>query len=160
MNWAQAAYIAQVVSGIAVVLSLVYLAIQVRGNTKATKANAFQGVIRSEMELAAILIENAAVWDKVLKGEPIAEGEETRIAIILYNMFMLDTLRRYRQYSVGYLEAEAWKARRQTLPAIVSLPIFSIWRKSFGAQGHPTDFLEILDIYAREGGEDRTIKTG
>ena len=44
--------------------------------------------------------------------------------------------------------------------AIVSLPIFAVWRKSFGAQGHPSDFLEILDIYAREGGEDRTIKTG
>ena len=145
MNWSQAAYIADVISGIAVVVSLVYLAIQIRDNTKATKANAFQGVIRSEMEMAAILIENAAIWDKVVSGQPIAEGEETRAAIMLYNMFMLDTLRRYRQFSVGYLESEAWKARRQTLPAIVNLPIYEKWRKSFGAHGHPSDFLEMLD---------------
>jgi hypothetical protein len=148
MTWTEAASIAQVVSGIAVVVSLVYLSIQIRGNTKATKANAFQGVIRSEMEMAEVFIENAAIWDKVVKGEPIAEGEEIRKAIMLYNMFMLDTVRRYRQYSVGFLEAEAWKARRKTLPSIVKLPIFKEWRKSYGAHGQAADFLEILDELA------------
>jgi hypothetical protein len=150
MNWSQAGSIADVVSGIAVVISLVYLSIQVRGNTKATKANAFQGVIRSEMELAEVFIENAAIWDKVVNGEPIAEGEEIRKAIVLYNMFMLDTVRRYRQYSIGYLEAQAWEARRKTLPSIVKLPIFKEWRKSYGAQGQAADFLKILDEFAAD----------
>ena len=150
MNWSQAASIADVVSGIAVVVSLIYLAMQIRGNTKATRANAFQGVIRSEMEMAAIFIENAAVWDKVVEGEPIAEGEEMRRAIMLYNMFMLDTVRRYRQYSIGYLEAQAWEARRKTLPSIVKLPIFKEWRKSYGAHGQAADFLKLLDEFAAD----------
>lgn len=148
MNWSQAASIADVVSGIAVVVSLIYLSIQIRGNTKATRSNAFQTAIRSEMDLAAVFIENAEIWDKVVKGAPFAEGEEKRKAIILYNMFMLDTVRRYRQYSVGFLEAEAWKARREALPLIVKLPIFNEWRTSFGAKGHPADFLELLDELA------------
>lgn len=148
MNWSQAGSIADVVSGIAVIISLIYLSIQIRDNTKAARANAFQGAIRSEMEMAAVFIENAAIWDKVVKGESIAEGEEMRRAIMLYNMFMLDTVRRYRQYSVGFLEAEAWKARRVTLPSIVKLPIFKEWRKSYGAHGQAADFLKLLDDLA------------
>ncbi|MEJ2760741.1 MAG: hypothetical protein P8126_04195 [Gammaproteobacteria bacterium] len=148
MNWSQAGSIADVVSGIAVIISLIYLSIQIRDNTKAARANAFQGVIRSEMELAAVFIENAAIWDKVVQGKTIADGEEMRIAIMLYNMFMLDTVRRYRQYSIGYLEAQAWEARRKTLPSIVKLPIFKEWRKSYGAHGQAADFLELLDDLA------------
>lgn len=145
MNWAELTSIADVVGAIAVVISLVYLSIQVRTNTKASKANAFQTAIRSEIDLASVFIEHAGIWEKVVTGATLAEGEETRVAILLYNMLMLDTAHRYRQYVDGYLEAQAWNARRDTLPSIVKLPIFAEWRTSLGAGGHPPDFLELLD---------------
>jgi hypothetical protein len=152
MNWTLAASIAEVIGAIAVVVSLAYLAIQVRANTKATRASAFQTAIQSEMDLATVFVENAAVWDKVVTGAPLAEGEEARSAILLYNMLMLDTARRYQQYAFGYLEAQAWEARRETLPAIVTLPVYAAWRTSLGARGHSAEFLELLDECAASAG--------
>lgn len=145
MNWALITSIADVVGAIAVVISLVYLSVQVRTNTKASKANAFQTAIRSEIDLASIIIEHAGVWDKVVTGAPLAKGEETRTAILLYNMLMLDTAHRYRQYTDGYLDAQAWETRRETLPSIVSFTIFGVWRTSLGARGLPSDFMRLVD---------------
>jgi hypothetical protein len=152
MNWPLAASIAEVISAVAVVASLVYLAVQVRANTKATRASAFQTAIQSEMDLATVFVENARVWDKVVTGAPLAEGEEMRAGILLYNMLMLDTARRHQQYAEGYLEAQAWKARRETLPSIVGLPVYRGWRASLGARGHSADFLALLDECAASSG--------
>lgn len=145
MNWEIAASIAEVVSAVAVVVSLVYLAIQIRSNTKTTKANAYQLAIQSEMETAVVFLGHAGTWDKVITGQPISEGEELRAAILLFNLLMLDSERRYQQFTLGYLEAQPWEARYQTLPKIVSLPIFRAWRNSLGAQGHSAGFLRLVD---------------
>ena len=145
MNWEQAALIAEVVSGIAVVISLIYIAVQIRANTREARANAFQLAIQSEMEVAGVFAEYAATWDRVVRGEPIPEGEERRLAILLFNLLMLDSERRYRQFASGYLQAQSWHARQQTLPLIVGLPIFKDWRESLGAKGHAADFLRLVD---------------
>jgi hypothetical protein len=148
VSWDVAASISEVVGAAAVVISLVYLAIQVRENTTATKAAAFEATIQSEMDLAANFVAKADVWDKVLTGAPLTAGAERRTAIILFNMLMLDTARRYRQFLVGHLDEPAWEARRGTLPDLVSLPIFEFWRPSMGAKGHEAGFLKLLDDYA------------
>jgi hypothetical protein len=145
VNWTVVASIAELIGAVGVIVSLIYLSIQIRSNTRATKSGAYQMTIQSEMDLASVFIEHADVWDKVLTGSPLAGGAETRTGILLYNMLMLDTARRYQQYAFGYLEAQAWDARRETLPTVVALPIFREWRNSLGARGHSADFLRILD---------------
>jgi hypothetical protein len=153
MSWEQGAMIAEVVSAIAVVISLIYVAVQIRANTREARANAFQLAIQSEMDVAGVFAEHAATWDRVVKGEPIPDGAERRLAILLFNLLMLDSERRYRQFASGYLQAQSWDARHQTLPLIVRLPIFRDWRESLGAKGHSPDFLQIVDECATRGSE-------
>ncbi len=145
MDWVVAASIAEVVGAIAVVVSLIYLSIQIRAGTKATKAAAFQAVVQSEMDFASIVIENAGTWEKIVTDAPLSEGEETRAAIVLYNLFMLDSERRFHQYNAGYLEAAAWEGRLRSLPLVVKFSIFDRWKSSLGGMAHSADFLELLD---------------
>jgi hypothetical protein len=145
MSWEVAASIAEVVGAIAVVVSLVYLAVQIRSNTRAAKANAYELAIQSEMETAVVFTEHVEIWDKIITGQPLSEGAEQRAGILLYNLLMLDSERRYQQYARGYLDAQPWEARHRTLPAIVSLPVFRLWRRSLGAQSHSADFLKLVD---------------
>jgi len=107
MNWELAASIAEVVGAVAVVVSLVYLAIQIRSNTRAAKANAYQLAIQAEMETAVVFTDHADAWDKVMRGAGLAEGAEKRTGILLYNLLMLDSERRYQQYAWGYLQAQS-----------------------------------------------------
>jgi hypothetical protein len=113
-----AASIVEVVSAVAVVVSLVYVSTQIRASIDVNKANAFQATIDSEMNLATIVVEHAATWEKVVTGAPLVEGEETRRAAALYNLVMLDAERRYRQFNAGYLEARGWAGVRKSLPSL------------------------------------------
>jgi len=154
MSWEIAASIAEVISAIAVVVSLIYLSTQIRAGNKVNQANAFQATVDSEMHLATMIVEHAAIWEKVVSGALIAEGAETREAIALYNIFMLDAERRYHQYHAGYLDIDAWQGVLKMLPATVALPIFAAWRTSFGAMARGKRFLELVDeIAAQRAGE-------
>ncbi len=145
MNWEAIGAIGEILGAAGVILTLGYLAFQIRAGTKATKAAAFQAVLQSEMEFASILIENAGTWEKIVTDAPLSEGEETRVAIVLYNLFMLDSERRFHQYNSGYLEASAWEGRLRSLPLLVKFSIFERWKTSLGGMAHSADFLELLD---------------
>lgn len=150
MTLEQYAAIAEIIGVVAVIVTLVFLTLQVRQNTKALKSTTIQAALQSEIDVAAMLLEHAAVWDKVMNAAPLADGEETRKAIGLYNVFMIDTENRYHQYHSGYLGEPSWRARLRTLPKMVGLPVFPLWRSSVGALSHSDDFLALLDGFYRE----------
>lgn len=141
----QLANIADIVGATLVVVTLIFLALQIRQNTKAVRATTIQSAMQSEMEFAAILIQDAATWEKVLTSAPLAKGEETRKGIMLLNIFMIDTESRFHQFNAGYLDAQAWNGRFGTLTDVVRLPIFKLWRYSLGGLSHSADFLALLD---------------
>ena len=75
----------------------------------------------------------------------LAEGEETRRAIMLYQLSMIETANRFAQYRSGYIDQDAWEGTLKTLPPVTKLPIYKKWRESFGAQGQDPAFLKLLD---------------
>jgi hypothetical protein len=142
------ANIAEIVGLILVLVTLVFLTLQINQNTKALRATAFQAVLQSEMAFASLIAEHASVWGKMMASTPLESGEETRRAIILYNMYMIDTESRYHQFQSGYLEAQAWEARHGTLPSFLMLSVYHLWRDSLGGQSRSADFLELVDEMA------------
>ena len=145
----QYANIAEIVGVIIVIVTLVFLTLQIRQNTKALRSTTIQSVMQSEMGFLSIVIDNAGTWEKVVTAAPLSSGEETRKAILVFNAFMIDTESRYHQYKSGYLEAQPWEARLGTLPDVVILPTFKLWRKSLGGLSHSAEFLELLDSLQR-----------
>ena len=144
------ANIAEIIGVVSVVVTLIFLILQIRQNTQATRAETIQAVMQSEMALSSLLVEHAAVWTKVLSGAPLSEGAETREAIILYGSMMIDTETRFHQYLVGFLDSKTWHVRLELLPKMVSVPIFPVWRQSFGGQSRTADFLELVDRHYAE----------
>ena len=145
----QYANIAEIVGVVIVIVTLVFLTLQIRQNTRAIRSTTIQAVMQSEMAFNRILIENSDTWNKVLAAEPLAVGEETRKAIILFNVFMIDTESRYHQYNTGFLDAQSWEGRQATLPDVTSLPVYQLWKTSFGALTHSADFLKLLESQSR-----------
>jgi hypothetical protein len=139
------ANIAEIVGVILVVVTLVFLVLQIRQNTRALRSTTIQSVMQSEIAMMSLLVENAATWEKIQSGAPLASGEETRRAIVLFNVYMIETESRYHQFKTGYLDAQPWDGRLGTLPGVVRLPIFKLWRSSPGGESHAADFLALLD---------------
>jgi len=145
---------AEIIGSTAVVLSLIFVGLQLNEGNRETRAATTQAAIQSEMDMIRTLALHAGTWDKVLSGEPLASGEEMRRGIILINLLMTDTENSYHQSESGYLEAGKWEGRLSVLPPIVRLPMYEIWKKSIGSLGHSTDFMELLDGAAVGASDD------
>ncbi len=78
-------------------------------------------------------------------GAPLGEGEETRKAINLFNLAMLESSNCYPQYRSGYPEEGSWIGTFNTLPGLKALPIYGKRRGSFGGQGQDSEFLDLSD---------------
>jgi hypothetical protein len=80
------ANIAEIVGVILVVVTLVFLSLQIRQNTQALRSTTFQAVMQSEISMMSILVENSATWEKIQTGAPLDAVDETRKAIVLFNV--------------------------------------------------------------------------
>lgn len=136
-EWAS---IAEVLSAIAIVISLVFVGLQVSDGSRATRAATSQAASDQTMFLQSEILRYAGTWQKVLEGEALADGEELRRGIVLFDMVMTENENRSQQFESGYLAD-----RRTNLEMFVGLPIYDLWRASPGANGQPAEFLELLD---------------
>ncbi len=103
------------------------------------------------MAAMTVFAENVAVWDKVMLGESLEDGEETRLAILLYNLLITDSENWYLQYNAGYLEEQLWESRLAILAPLTQLPIYEPWKLTLGARNHSASFLELLEDASRSG---------
>jgi hypothetical protein len=146
-DWAS---IAEIIAAIGVVFSLIFVGLQINEGNQETRAATIQATHDAEAFMVATLVNHSDTWDKVVTGAPLESGAEMRKGINLYNFLMVDTENRFHQFHSGFLDAPSWEGRLFTLQPIVKLPMFKIWRESFGAKGHSAEFLELLDNLAEE----------
>ncbi len=142
--------IGELIGGVAIIVSLLYVGLQIKHGNRETRAATIQAASDAEAFMIATMVNHSETWNKVITGAPLESGAETRKGINLYNFLMVDTENRYHQFHSGFLDAPSWEGRLSTLQPIVRLPIFKIWRESFGGKGHSAEVLELLDGLAEE----------
>ena len=134
MNWDAIGAIGETVSALAVIISLVYLAIQLRTNSQTLKANAAwdaevlwgaTNIAVGEKTEVALLIHRAAAPDANL--DDFSEEERVRI------YFLVRGALQYAQaqwwlWREGNLPDEIWSMRRKWARNYVNSPIFrAVW---------------------------------
>ena len=139
------ASIAEVIAAVGVILSLIFVGLQVNEGNRETRAATLQAATDSEMFMQSQFLLYADTWEKVLSGAPLEEGAETRKGILVYKMAMTEYENRFAQFEAGYFDATLWATRRSGLERIVAVPFFETWRASIGAAGHSPNFLELID---------------
>lgn len=142
------ASIAEIFAAIAVVLSLIFVGLQISDSNKETRAMTMQSANDAELFAAATFARHAGIWDKVITGATLAGGEEFRTAVVIYNMAMIESENRYQQFGSGYLSADSWEGSIRSIQEMVKLPIYADWRGTPGALQHSSDFLELTDRLA------------
>jgi hypothetical protein len=136
-DWAN---LAEILGAMAIVISLVFVGLQISDGNRATRAATAQAASDQTMVLHGELLRYAGTWQKVLDGSELAPGEEHRRGILLFGMVMTENENRALQFDSGYLGN-----RRTNLGLFVTLPMYEQWRASPGASGHSADFLRYLD---------------
>jgi hypothetical protein len=124
------ANIGEFVGGIAVIATLVYLAIQIRQNTRSVRSATFQSVVDSFTDYTFELSKNAELTRLYLHGlnEPdqLSEQDSRR-----FHFLMLTIIRRFesafQQQSSMMLTPSQWSGFRGSAAGVLSSPGGSKW---------------------------------
>ena len=136
-DWAS---IAEIIAAAGIIVSLVFVGLQLNDGNREAKAATIQAALDAEMLFQSQLIQNSDAWERVVMGGDYSDEVDTRRAIALYNMSMTLNDNRYQMMNAGYLEYSAGN-----LEVIVSMPFYNTWRGSPGAQGRSEQFLRFVD---------------
>jgi hypothetical protein len=118
------------VSGIAVIATLVYLAVQVRQNTQLLRANAFSASSAANVSFNHLLGSNPAaarVFQIGLESFASLSEDEQRQFLQLIRGLVASYEPMFQQYEQGMIEANDWHARRGSLRRMLSLPHLAAW---------------------------------
>jgi hypothetical protein len=118
MNIESMANYADVVGGTAVIVSLIYVGIQIRRNTASSKSQANQSVHESLANVSLEIAKDPDLSNFTRKGmiafEELTEEEKFRFVLLMVTLF-----RRFEnifyQYQKGFLEKELWEGYRHSM---------------------------------------------
>ncbi len=141
-DWAS---IAEILGAVAIVISLIFVGLQISEGNRETRAATTQAALDAEMVFQTELIRYADVWRNVVVGGDLSDEIATQRAITLFNLLMTQYDNRYQMSKSGYHELSD-----EALRTAVVFPFYDIWRGSGGAAGRSQDFLEYVDEMRRQ----------
>jgi hypothetical protein len=130
MNWEAIGAIANVLTAVGVIATLIYLAIQIRQNTKAVRSSSIQNLVQSFSTTAQAAVENDYIIPLLLKANAGAEALTQEERIRLHFWFIM-TFRRfegvYFQRDLGIVDAEVIDGFERSHMAILASKSTQEW---------------------------------
>lgn len=144
-DWAN---LGEAVGGVAVVVTLAYLAHQIRQNTRMVRSATYQQVANSLTDFSALLAQHPDLCELYFRGgrlglSSLSEPEHDRFALVLFNFFRRQENAFYQQVQ-GTLEPAAWAGVRESLSDVVLRPGVHQWWKQARARFIP-EFAAFVD---------------
>lgn len=128
----RAALIAEIVGAVAVVISLVFVGLQLAQANELAREAAEQKQIESIGALSRIVAENPHIADLLARGqtgEPMTPAEQVAAtSMITYGQRTWEAL--YYQYKAGRVSPELWEAHRHQARAMQNTPLGQmVWKQ-------------------------------
>ena len=147
MNWEAIGAIGEIVGGIAVVVTVGYLAIQIRQNTRSVRDSAVQEVVHTLAELTLHLGTNPQSTAILRRGakspDDLSEDEWSQFSTLLHGIF-----NNYQNYywmrERGLLDDSVWTPTVNNLRLQMKLPGFQTWWKRYPLE-LSTSFTEYVE---------------
>jgi hypothetical protein len=126
MNWDAVSAIAEVVGVIAIVVSLIYVSIQIKQNTKVARAATRQAISESTENLGVDLIGNgeiAEIFVKHLSGKELSPVENLRLQARCYrDMQHWENI--HYQFNEGLVSEDQWDGFRKNLISLLAIDAY------------------------------------
>jgi hypothetical protein len=153
MNWTKLSAVGEILSSVAILITLVYLGIQTQQNADSIMANTRQEILATELDFL-IEISNFPEFEAIRYKQTLTTEERARLG------FMLITFTRMRennwlQYQNGVLDEKTWQSYRSSIGAMLGNPNarkfwqnYAIAYEAFDPQftAHVSELLAILPI--------------
>ena len=125
MSWNAVGAIGEIIGALAVFLTLIYLALQIRQNTKAVQASAVDASISKVTSVRQSMYENGEIARIYMKGlaypDDLDEESRTRFRLLMHNI-LLAISNIYSQTSFAGLSMSTWESQLVLLTRVVTSP--------------------------------------
>ena len=145
INWQVAAAISEVIGAVAVVISLIYLAYQVRQNTRAIRGSTLDAITDHMQDELRWSAEIGHIWRKVFEAPDTLTFEESWQLGEWTNAAFTARQNEYHQYCHGLLDKEVWLASENIIRLLVSLDWVREWWERHARNDRSAGFVDLVD---------------
>ena len=151
MNWEALGAIGEIVGAVAVILTLGFLALQIRQNSRTVKATAAQSVLQSLSEALRAAAESRVLTRVMMQGltdfDKLDETDEWQFFLWLFAWFRL-VEQAYQHYAMGNIEEGTWAGQVAHLKGNLANPavarFWAVRRSAFSQEFQ--QFVDSLDL--------------
>jgi hypothetical protein len=143
MNWEAIAAIAQLVGTIGVIITLVFLAVQVRGNTRVANAQARHSISEFVLRIAIFRAEHADRFAKLESGAELTDGDY-QFRYWSHIQFLLHAETYFHNHALGLMPDAHWRPYARYFAKYVKSPGFKEAWDDIGS-GFSEDFAGWVD---------------
>ena len=133
MNWEAISAVGQIVGAIAVVVSVIYLALQVRSNARQTRLASMRSMSNAFNEFLQGLAGNQQMGELWYRGvteyETIKGGDLPRFNALIDHLFRIFE-EMYYQKLEGHLDPRVWRGFLAPMRDIIAYPGIQAWWQS------------------------------
>lgn len=149
-DWTRVSSAAEILSSVAILVTLVYLTIEIHQNSEATKAGTRHAMLESDQQFLEQVVANPdlhLLWYK----PDLNDEEKVRLSYFLISHFRMRE-NNWLQFRNGQLDQETWYSYRQSILAVLSSERTRKWWRDFGVERlfDPLFIAEIND-FASDG---------
>jgi hypothetical protein len=130
MNWDAIGALGEILGAVAVVISLGYVAVQIRQNTEATKDLAGQNLTAANTEINYLISTNddlaRILYEGTTDRNSLKGHEQLRFNTLLFGIYNQFDFA-FRRHSEGKLEEASWIKIKYEIPLYLHLPGWLSW---------------------------------
>ena len=147
MNWDAIGAVAELLGAVGVIASLVYLATQIRQNTRSVQSAAYQSIVVGQQALSSVSYDGET-------AEIIRRGMQDRSQLneaeaFRFNWLISSVVSGYEngmyQFDNGMLAPERWQGQVANLRWFLASPGVRAWWSTFYKEHLAADFVRLVD---------------
>jgi len=144
--------IGELIGGVAMIVSLIYVAVQIRHGLHGFKSSITQEVTthfsRIQLDIAKDT-ELLKAWMKAERGEILDPLEQRRVLQVV-SSYMIGFENFYFQYQAGMVGRDAYEARRPVIANILTYTGARDWWQNAGCMTHPPQFVQEVEVVLKQ----------
>lgn len=154
MNWDAISAISESLGVIFLLISIIYLAIQIRHNTQAIQGSTIHSITQTQQSELRWASDISEEWTKAIESpSELSSSEAWKMSTWLTSAFAARQ-NEFIQYKKGLMDEEIWKASEGIVLILLSMPWTRNWWASYGKKSFSTDFVALVENILKDGNFD------
>ena len=144
MNITKVAAWSELISSIAVLATLVYLAVQVQQNTAAVRAQTSQAMLGGDLRSLELYADKPDIWLSQIPEQQLTNQDKVRLHMSGVH-FMRTREHHWLQYKNGTVSEAMWVSYRSAIPNVLGTERMRNWWATLGRRSMDAGFASMVD---------------